>query len=568
MLARCDGAGGCNVSANGSADLMFVNGDVYTVDSTRRWCQAVAVKAGRIVAVGTDAELSALRGDRTEVVDLRGRMLLPGFQDAHVHPVAGGLEMLLCDLHDLGTAEAYLRAIAAYASSHPDVSWILGGGWSMDAFPGGTPGKHALDQVVSDRPVFLPNRDGHSAWVNSYALKIAGVSRDTPDPADGRIERDDRGEPSGTLHEGAQNLVDEHAPEPSAEQQHEGLLKGQAYLHSLGITAWQDAIVDVAGSMNNLDAYLRAAADGALTARVVGALWWNRHRGLEQIDDLLERRERGSVGRFAATSVKIMQDGVCENFTAAVLEPYLDRDGQPTGNRGISFVDPAVLNEAVTHLDAAGFQVHFHSLAERAVREALDAIESARRANGTSDGRHHLAHIQVVHPDDLPRFRRLGAVANAQPLWAAHEAQMDELTIPFLGEPRWTWQYPFASLVRYGAMLAMGSDWSVSSPDPLEEIHVAVNRVMPPSYPYRVEGRDVFLPDERLDLPTSIAAFTIGSAYVNHLDADTGSIEVGKFADLAVLDRNVFDRPVDEIADAKVDLTYVEGQRVYAADDA
>jgi predicted amidohydrolase YtcJ len=222
----------------------------------------------------------------------------------------------------------------------------------------------------------------------------------------------------------------------------------------------------------------------------------------------------------------------------------------------------------VTRLDAEGFQVHFHALAERAVREALDAIEAARTANGWSDGRHHLAHIQVVHPDDLPRFRRLGAVANAQPLWAAHEAQMDELTIPFLGEPRWTWQYPFASLVRHGATLAMGSDWSVSSPDPLQEIHVAVNRMMPPDYPYRVEQAEVFLPDERIDLPTAIAAFTMGSAFVNHLERDTGSIEVGKYADLTVVNRNLFAHPADEIAEASVDMTFVEGEHVYAASEA
>jgi hypothetical protein len=266
--------------------------------------------------------------------------------------------------------------------------------------------------------------------------------------------------------------------------------------------------------------------------------------------------------------VKIMQDGVCENFTAAVLDPYLGPDGHASENRGISFVDPEILNEAVPRLDALGFQVHFHALAERAVREALDAIEAARRTNGWSDGRHHLAHIQVVHPDDLPRFRHLGAVANAQPLWAAHEAQMDELTIPFLGEPRWTWQYPFGSLLRHGAMIAMGSDWPVSTADPLEEMHVGVNRKMPADYPYRVENRDVFLPDERIDLPTAIAGFTVGSAYVNHLDADTGSIEEGKYADLIVLDRNLFDHPVDEIASATVHLTYVEGERLHAADDA
>ena len=220
----------------------------------------------------------------------------------------------------------------------------------------------------------------------------------------------------------------------------------------------------------------------------------------------------------------------------------------------------------MTRLDASGFQVHFHALAERAVREALDAIEAARTANGPTDGRHHLAHIQVVHPDDIPRFRQLRAVANAQPLWAAHESQMDDLTIPFLGEPRWRWQYPFASLVRAGAVLAMGSDWSVSTPDPLEEIHVAVNRTMSSRYPHKVALHEVFLPEERLDLPTALAAFTMGSAYVNHLDADTGSIEPGKYADLAVIDRDLFAAPVEDIAAATVDATYVEGERVYAAE--
>jgi hypothetical protein len=433
----------------------------------------------------------------------------------------------------------------------------------MDAFPGGTPTKEALDAVVPDRPVYLPNRDGHGAWVNSSALAMAGISRDTPDPIDGRIERTADGSPSGTLHEGAQELVDRLAPVPTAAELSEALRRGQTHLHALGITAWQDAIVGGGGSYDSLDTYVEAAESGELTARVVGALWWERGQGLEQIDGLIEARARGRAGRFAATSVKIMQDGVCENFTAAVLDPYLDANGVATANRGLSMVDPELLKEAVTRLDVEGFQVHFHALAERAVREALDAIEAARIANGPSDHRHHIAHIQVVHPDDIPRFRALRAVANAQPLWAAHESQMDELTIPFLGEPRWRWQYPFASLVRAGATLAMGSDWSVSSADPLEEIHVAVNRVMAPQYPHEVVNHEVFLPDERLDLPTSLAAFTMGSAYVNHLDADTGSVEVGKYADLAVIDRNLFDHPVEEIAEATVEATYVEGAQVY-----
>jgi hypothetical protein len=552
----------------GTADLVFVNGDVYTVDAARSWARAVAVLDGEIVRVGTDDDVQDLVGGSTEVIDLEGRLLLPGFQDAHVHPASGGIDMLQCDLHDLGTREEYLDAVATYVRSHPDDRWVLGGGWAQDVFPRGCPPKEDLDAVVSDRPVYFPNRDGHSAWVNSKALEIAGIEAGTPDPDDGRIERNDDGSPQGTLHEGAQTLVFRHVPELASETIYEGLLKGQAYLHSLGITGWQDAIVDDGIYITNYPAYLAAAESGDLTGRVVGALWWDRHRGLEQIDDLVALREGGVKGRFAATSVKVMQDGVCENFTGGTLDPYLDERGQRTDNRGISFVDPELLNEAVTRLDALGFQVHFHALADRAVREALDAIEAARAANGFNDLRHHLAHIQIVHPDDLPRFRQLGALANAQPLWAAHEAQMDELTIPFLGEPRWTWQYPFASLVRHGATLVMGSDWSVSSPNPMEEIHVAVNRQMPESYPFRVDNRDVFIPDERLDLATAIAAFTMGSAYANHRERATGSIEVGKRADVAVFDRNVFAHPTDEIADARCLLTYVDGQRVYAASDA
>ena len=550
------------------ADLAFVNGAVYTVDSARSRAQSVAVKDGRITAVGSDGAVRQHLGPHTEVFDLAGRMLLPGFQDAHVHPVGGGVDRLQCDLHDFHSREDYLLRVKTYAHEHPDRDWILGGGWSMDVFPGGTPTKDLLDAIVPDRFAFLPNRDGHSAWVNSRALEAAGITASTPDPADGRIERDASGEPSGTLHEGAADLVGRVAPEPTPDEVFEGLLEGQRYLHSLGITAWQDAIVSTGAWMDNYSAYLRAAESGDLTARVVGSLWWERDRGEEQIEGLVDLRERARSGRFAATTVKIMQDGVCETFTAAVLEPYLDGHGHVTDKRGISFVEPEALKGYVTTLDRLGFQVHFHALAERAVREALDAIEAALRANGPSDHRHHLAHIQVVHPDDIPRFRALRAVANAQPLWAAHEGQMDELTIPFLGEPRWRWQYPFGSLVRAGATLAMGSDWSVSSPDPLEEMHVAVNRMMPPTYLYGNENHDVFLPDEQLDLATSIAAFTMGSAYVNHLDDATGSIEVGKYADLTVVDRDLFAHPVDEIANARVDATFVEGIPVYERNHA
>jgi len=546
------------------AEVVFRGGAVYTVDPGRTWAQAAAVKGGRIVSVGSDESVTDLIGPKTEVHDLHGRMLLPGFQDAHVHPPSGGLEMLECNLSEAYTREDYERIVTDYASEHPDVEWIRGGGWSMDSFPGGTPTKEILDRIVPDRPVYLPNRDGHGAWVNTRALELAGITRETPDPPDGRIERDGASEPSGTLHEGAMDLVENVMPPVTEAEWEEGLRVAQQYLHSLGITAWQDAIVG--GPYNTLGTYTTMAGRDELTARVVGSLWWDRHRGEEQIDELVAKRERSSVGRFRATTVKIMQDGVIENFMAGVLEPYLGPDGTPTSNRGRSFVEPELLKASVTGLDAQGFQVHIHAIGERAVREALDALEAARDANGPNDHRHHIAHIQVVHPDDIPRFHGLGVVANAQPLWATLESQMVELTIPFLGLERSGWQYPFASLVRSGARLAFGSDWSVSSPNPIWEMAIAVHRKLPRRYADVVGERatkETFLPDERIDLATAIHAFTMGSAYVNHLDDVTGSIEVGKEADLVVVDRNLFDLSLDELADAKVQLTMVAGAPVF-----
>ena len=351
--------------------------------------------------------------------------------------------------HDAADAAAYAAIIAAYAAAHPDRPWVHGSGWAMDRFPGGTPHRRDLDALVPDRPAFLSNRDGHGAWVNSRALELAGVTASTPDPFDGRIERDPDGSPSGTLHEGAMHLVDRLIPKITRAQWDEGLLAGQRYLHAFGITGWQDAIVG--GSYDSLDSYIEATRRGTLTAHVVAALWWDRNRGMEQIPEFVERRERAAAVGFRATSIKIMQDGVLENFTAALVDPYLDGDGNPTDNSGISFVDPALLVEAVPELDRLGFQVHVHALADRAVREGLDAIEEARRRNGMNDLRHHIAHIQVVHPDDVPRFRALGVHANMQPLWATLEDQMTDLTIPFLGEERTRWQYPFRTLLDAGA---------------------------------------------------------------------------------------------------------------------
>jgi predicted amidohydrolase YtcJ len=385
-------------------------------------------------------------------------------------------------------------------------------------------------------------------------LDLAGITAATPDPADGRIERDPSGEPIGTLHEGAIDLVEALQPPTRAEDWDRAILEAQRYLHSLGITAWQDAAVEP----EHLEAYLRLDGRGELTARVVAALWWDRHRGIDQVDELIERRDRAAGTGMDAGTVKIMLDGIVENFTARMLEPYLDADGRPTPNLGLAFVDPKELDDAVIRLDREGFQVHFHAIGDGAVRQALDAVRAAIGANGRRDARHHIAHLQVVHPDDVPRFAVLGVVANGQPLWACAEPQMTELTIPFLGPERAARQYPFASLLRHGARLAFGSDWSVSSPDPLLQIEVAVHR----TDPERRGTSEPFLPDERIGIEAAMRAFTEGSAFVNRLDTETGRVAAGMLADLVVLDGDSAstDGP---IGDTQVAMTMVGGRVVF-----
>lgn len=543
-----------------AADIVLRGGAVHTVDDTRPKAAAIAIRAGRITAVGDDREVAGLIGPRTRLIELRGRTVLPGFQDAHIHPPESGLDELRCDLREPPQSQPFgpdqlVERIRAYAIAHPDDEWILGSGWYMGGFPGGTPHRRDLDAAVGDRPAFLPNRDGHSAWVSSKALELAGITAATADPAGGRIERDPDGSPSGSLHEAATDLVERLIPPATQAQLEAGLIRAQAELHALGITAWQDAIVRPIHQA----AYLAVAGREQLTARVVGALWWERDWDEHKVDELIERRAAGQLGRYRGSSVKMMLDGVLETFTGAMLEPYLAADGGSADRRGILFVEPDLLRRVTTRLDAAGFQVHFHAIGDRAVREALDAVEVARAANGPTDGRHHVAHIQVIHPTDIGRFAALDVAANAQAFWAAHEPQMDKLTIPFLGPERTTWQYPFQSLLRAGARLAMGSDWSVSTADPLLEMEIAVNRR------HRIEesAHPPFLPEERLTLDEAIHGFTMGSAYVNHLDDETGSLTVGKLADVIVLDRDLSDRGAGEIGDARVVATFIEGDPVH-----
>jgi predicted amidohydrolase YtcJ len=535
-----------------AADIVLQNGSVYTVDATRSWAEAVAISNGRIVYVGSDEESRVHVGPSTQVVDLGGRMLLPGFQDMHIHPIGGGIEASACDLNGLTTVDEYLEVIETYARENPDEEWITGGGWLMSAFgPGANASRKLLDEIVPDRPVYLTSTDGHSAWVNSKALEVAGITADTEDPPDGIIDREpETGDPMGSLQEGAIYLVSRHAPAVDFETRTSGLQYSINMLNNYGITSIQDASVDE----DDLKAYHALDERGELSLRVVGSQWWSRQGGTEQIEGFKTIRNQYTKGRVRATTVKIMQDGVMENYTAAMLEPYLGQGGK----RGIPMVEPQALKAAVAALDAADFQVHFHAIGDAAIRQSLDAVEEALTQNGNRGNRHHISHLELIDPDDIPRFRELNVVANFQPLWAFADEYITELTIPFIGPDRSQWLYPIASVHRSGGMIAFGSDWSVSTANPFDQIETAVTRMGSDG-----ETTEPFLPEQRIDLPLAIAAFTIHAAYVNAHENDTGSIEAGKYADLIVLDRNLFAIEPTEISETQVLLTMVEGQIVH-----
>jgi predicted amidohydrolase YtcJ len=519
------------------------------MDDARSWASALAVRASEIVYVGDDAGVEDYIGATTEVLDLDSDMVLPGFHDSHVHPVSGGVELAQCDLNGLDTRDKVLEAIANFAAANPADEWIVGGGWDLTLFPAANPDRGELDRIVSERPVYLSSADGHSAWVNSRALELAGVIASTPDPPNGRIEREASGAPRGTLRESAMALVSRKLPPLSPSDYADGLKRALAMANRYGITS----LVEASASDHALDAYQTLAREGTLTARVRLSLAVDETRDESQVDDLVRKRDRYRGERLFPDAAKIFADGVIEAHTAALLEPYLD-----VPHRGELNFDPSRLEPLVARLDREGFQVHIHAIGDRAIRASLDAFEKARRENGVRDSRHQIAHIELFDPLDIPRFRELGVVADFQPLWAYADAYITELTEPVLGAERSRWLYPIRTVADSGAMLAAGSDWSVSSMNPLDAIQVAVTRRAPSAG----EG-PAWIPEERVDLDTMLAAYTRGGAYVQHQENLVGTIEVGKRADLVVLDENLFDVPAHELHRVKVRLTFLDGEIVY-----
>lgn len=539
------------IKSSKTADLVLRNGAVYTVDAARTWAQTVAISNGHIVYVGDDEGGKKFIGSRTKVIDLQGIMVLPGFHDSHVHPVTGGLELGECNLNEATTEAEVLDTIRRFAEAHPQDKWIRGGGWQLPLFPDANPHKSLLDKIISDRPAYFSAADGHSGWANSRALEIAGINKSTPDPVNGRIERDAKtGEPTGTLRESAAGLVSKFLPTYTAKDQVEGLRRGLKMANDFGITSFQEA----AAEESELKAYAELDRRGELTARVHAALYVDPAKGLQQIAGLKELQRKYQGRNLRINSVKIFADGVIEPHTAALLEPYVGLGEE----RGKANWETEALNQMVVALDREGFQIHVHAIGDRGVRMTLDAFELARKTNGIRNSRHHIAHLELIDPADIPRFRQLNVVANFQPLWAFADPYITKLTEPFLGPERSRWLYPIGSVAKTGAIIACGSDWSVSSMNPLEAMQVAVTR-----RGLEDGAGEAWRPEQLVDLQTVIAGYTINGAYVNFEEKETGSIEVGKAADLIVVDRNLFEVAKPDIHKAKVLLTLLNGKELY-----
>jgi len=520
-----------------------MNGAVFTMDANRSQVTAVAVQDGKIVFVGSDAGAEALRGSSTRVVDLQGQMVLPGLHDSHVHLTAGGLAELQCSLKGLTTVDQVLDKVASYAAEHSELTWIVGAGWALTLFPPEGPTHQLLDAKVPDRPVLLYGEDGHSAWLNAEALRLSVKGK--ADPPNGRIERDAAGEPTGTLRESAVDLAEAAAPPISPQEYADGLRVGLGLAAELGITS----IFEAQATPSVLQSYQDLDASSELTLRVLAALDTKPREGPEQVAALIQARERAKGRRLRANAAKVFVDGVIEAKTAALLEPYVgSSDSDPL------IFTPQALNALVQALDDAGFTVHFHAIGDRAVRVMLDSVE----ALGGTDLRPSAAHLELTDPADLPRIAQLGCVANIQPLWAMADENFVELTEPVIGPERAKRLYNFGSMRDAGALLAGGSDWPVSDLSPLKGIQVAITRRALDAGP-----GEAWLPEQLLTLQEALEAYTINGAYALLQEDVTGSLEVGKLADMVVLERNLFEVPPSQISQVLVLRTFVEGEEVY-----
>ena len=545
---------GCTDMKGPPADLVIRNAAIFSAvkaDSGAVTTGSIAITAGRISFLGLDSGVGNYIGGNTQVVDGSGKLVTPGFIDSHIHPYSG-TELLECDLSEDSTPSMVLASVRRCAAQRPESEWVRGSNWQLPVFPHANPGASVLDQAVADRPAYLVAADGHSAWVNSRALALANLTATTPDPSNGRIERDAKGVPTGTLRESAMGLVGRLLPPYTVRDYIEGFQRALTEASSLGITAITDANADSV----MLEAYREMDSLGTLPVRVSAAQDLGAAPRPSQVERVKRWRDHYHSRLISANSAKIFMDGVIESRTAALLEPYLDRPGY----RGEPSLSQGTLDSLVAELDRAGVQVHVHAIGDRAIRMTLDAFERARPTGEFTRGRHQVAHLELIDPSDIPRFKALGVIANFQPLWAYDDSYIVDLTIPALGPARSRWLYPIQSVLATGAMVVGGSDWSVSSMSPLEAIQVAVTRRAPDA-----AAGNGWIPEERASLRDMLYAYTINGAFARFAEDSTGSLEVGKLADVVLLDRNLFALAPPEIAHARVLLTIMDGRVRYRA---
>jgi predicted amidohydrolase YtcJ len=535
------------------ANLILLNASVYTVDKNRTWAQAVAIAGDQIVFVGSNEGIESYIGPETLVTDLEGKMVLPGFVDAHAHPSLAMDLVGNISLYSLDSPEEYIKGIAEYVDGHPDVNVYRGSGWTDTHFPNLGPTKDSLDAIIPDRPIAIVSYDGHSMWVNSVTLEKARINKDTPDPEGGRIERDpETGQPSGTLRETAFKLVENVIPDYSIEERKKALLAYQEMANRVGITMSHDAMLDT----QSIAAFNALAEENQLKMRFRGAITMEPGQGIkQQIETVVEERYKNIHPFFQTHAAKIFVDGVVEGGTAYLLEPYEHKPefrGEPIWN-------PEILSNACAALDEKSIQIHFHVIGDAAARITLDALENAQKTNGRRDSRHLVTHLQLVEPEDIQRFKQLGAIGVPQPFWFKKDDYYRELALPYLGKNRADRQYPMQSFFEAGVVMASASDFPVTIPfDPLIAIQMGITRL-----DIDETADEVLFPEERASLEDMITSFTFNGAYANFLEKEIGSIEVGKRADIIVLDQNLFEIPANEIAKTKVLLTLVDGKEVF-----
>lgn len=538
-----------------NADLMFKNGAIYTVDRRNKWVQSMVISGSKISFVGSNADAEKLIDADTEVVDLGGKLVLPGFIDAHSHPSHAMDYFGNISLYELTSLDEYRQEIVRFVKNNADRNVFRGRGWSDKLFPKTGPSKSILDELIPDRPVALVSYDGHSLWVNSYALERAQVTVDTPDPDGGVIERElESGEPSGTLRETAMNLITRVLPDYSLDERVNTLLAYQEMALGAGVTMTHDAMLNG----KSIAAYQQLQADGNLGMRFRGSITIQPDLPVsEQIAAVLDQRAVNLHSRFQTNTAKIFVDGVIEGGTGFLLEPY---EHKPDF-LGVPIWSTDLLNEVVAALDKENIQVHMHVIGDAAARIALDAFEIAQQANGRRDSRHLMTHLQLVAPEDIQRFNQLGVVGVPNPYWFKVDDYYHTLALPYLGKTRADRQYPLKSFFEADVVMASASDFPVTIPfDPLIGIQLGITRAE-----LGGSSAEVLWPEEKASLDQMIASFTYHGAYANFLEEDIGSLEAGKEADFIILDRNLFELPEAEIADTRVLHTYVAGQEAFRA---